>query len=71
MAHPTDAANSAEASSAQPVQDHGHVPVMRERMAELLAPAIDASVALEFLSTAPWVQAGTRNFFSSSFPSCA
>ncbi len=27
-------------------ENHGHVPVMRERMAQLLAPAIEASLLL-------------------------
>ncbi|WP_455006638.1 16S rRNA (cytosine(1402)-N(4))-methyltransferase RsmH [Corynebacterium propinquum] len=68
MAHPTDAANSAEASSAQPVQDHGHVPVMRERMAELLAPAIEASGGTGILVDGTLGAGGHTEFFLEQFP---
>lgn len=68
MAHPSDSANSVESSSAQPLQDHGHVPVMRERMAELLAPAIDASGGAGILVDGTLGAGGHTEFFLEQFP---
>ncbi|ERJ42692.1 16S rRNA (cytosine(1402)-N(4))-methyltransferase RsmH [Corynebacterium pseudodiphtheriticum] len=66
MANPTEPVDAAQSTSEQ--SQHGHVPVMRDRMAELLAPAVEAAGAPGILVDGTLGAGGHTEYFLQRFP---
>lgn len=65
MANPTEPVDAAQSTSEQ--SQHGHVPVMRDRMAELLAPAVEAARAHGILVDGTLGAGGHTEYFCNAF----
>lgn len=63
MANPTDTTDPTSPSTS-----HGHIPVMRERMAELLAPAVAAANGTGILVDGTLGAGGHTEYFLQQFP---